>query len=92
MIPKTPTTLIIQHVRRGNHANVVQNPIARFLADENLNAIGAQAIVEQPQDVMLLVERLEQPFQTIDIGQLGESHKIRFTGNDIFHTLVRLAY
>ena len=59
--------------------------VARFLADEDLHALGAQALVEQVQDVALLGERLEQPPQLLDVRQLGEAHQVGLAGDHVFH-------
>src|SRR5262245_59118523 len=57
--------LVVVAVRRGDHAAVVENPVSGFLADEDLDSVGAQAVIEQVEDVALLVECLEQPAQLV---------------------------
>ncbi len=51
------------------------------MADEDLHAVGAHALVEQVQYVALLVERIEQALQLLDVGELGEAHQIRLAGD-----------
>ena len=79
--------LVVHHIRRGHHADVVENPVARFLADENLDPVGPEAAVEQPQDVVLLVERLKRLFEAFnekhDILRLLDSC-LRADGIQIF--------
>ena len=85
MIPEHPHHLVVQHVGRGDDADVVQNPVAGLLPDEDLDALGPQAAVEQPQNVVLFVECLEQAPQPVDVRQFGETHQVGFAGDDIFH-------
>ena len=40
-----------------------------------------QALVEQVEDVPLLVERLEELAQLLDVRQLGEAHQVGFAGD-----------
>src|SRR6185503_17854363 len=52
------------------------------MADEDLDAIGLHALVEQMQDVALPAERLEQALQSLYVGDLVQPHEIRFAGHD----------
>ena len=71
-------------VGRGDHAAVVEDLPAGLVADEDLHAIGPQAVVEQVQDVALFVEGLEQPLELVDAGELGEAHQVGLPGDHVF--------
>ena len=85
MTPSTPTTSLSSVYGAVTTLQSSRIVVARLLADEDLHAFGPQALVEQVQDVALLVERLEQAPQLLDVRQLGEAHQVGFAGDDIFH-------
>src|SRR5690349_7460913 len=61
---------VVGAIRRGDHSDVIVDAIAGLLPDEDLHTVGAQAVVEQVEDVALLVESLEQPAELVDRRQL----------------------
>ena len=87
MTPMTPTTSLSALYGAVTMLHVVEDAEAGLLADENLHAVGPQAVIEQVQDVALLVERLEQAPQLVDRRQLAGAHEIGFAGDDVLHAI-----
>ena len=68
--------------------HVVEDAETRLLADEDLHAVGAQAVIEQIQDVALFVEGFEQAPQLVDRRQLARAHEIGLAGHHVFHAVL----
>ena len=58
---------LIQRVRGGDDTAIVEDGVARFLANEDLHAFGFEALVEQMKNVALLRESFEQAPQLLDV-------------------------
>src|SRR5215469_1465716 len=72
-----------------DHAAGVEDLVAGLVADEDLHPLGLQAVVEQVQEVALLIERLEEPAQLLDAGELGHAHEIGLTLDHVLEPLLR---
>src|SRR5438046_5474764 len=89
--PEHPDHRLAVRVRRGDHAAIVEDLVAGFMADEDLHPFGLQALVEQVQKVALFVERLEQPPQLLHAGALGHAHEVGLALDDVLEPPFRAA-
>src|SRR5256886_10586259 len=81
--PEHPDHRVAVRVRRGDHAAIVEDLVAGFMADEDLHPFRLQALVEQVQKVALFVERLEQPPQLLHAGELRHAHEVGLALDDV---------
>ncbi len=88
MTPSTPTTESGAPYGRRHHAAVIEDLIAGFVADEDLHALGPQAVVEQVQEIALLVERLEEAPQLLDARELPHPHEIGLALDDVLELVI----
>ena len=76
----------------GYHTAFVQRVVAGFLADEDLDTLAMNALVEQMEDFPLLVEGFEQVAQFVDIAQFVELHKIGLARHDVTFVAILFQY
>ena len=73
--PSTPTSLPAVY----GAATMLQSSeylVARLLPDEELDAIGIQALVQESEDVALTIEGFEQAPQLVHVGQVLTLHQV----------------
>ena len=80
--------IVIDVLRGGHDAAVVENPVARLFADEDAHTLGADAAIEQVQDQALVGKCVEQAAQLLHVGQFGKVHQVGFAGEDVRDGLV----